>query len=503
MVNPKVLQEFARCRDGVEGFIFFCKNHVRIEDKESHKDIPFVLYKDQEEVIRGVFKGEWPIILKARRIGMTWLFAAYALWLCTFYSNRTVAVLNQDKDYANDFLDRVKFMIERLPRELQPVVTTDQRSRLGFAHKGGHSSIRSVASTKRAARSISGDLIIFDEAAYHRFFKKALKAAMPAVETSGKFEGKHIGGTVAVISTSDGPSGDFYEYFKRAQEATPEKPSKLTARFSSWRARHGRSDAWYEEEKLLHSEDPLYMAHEYPETWEEAFLGAQGRVYPLFMNKAPYIHTMTNEEFKAGRHLYRAVDWGGTDAFVCLWGIYTPGPSRLTVDPSCKNLIREMLAYKRDETTSKPVDADNHAPDCLRYMVISNGKDGVRGWLHIYREMYIPNSAQKGLSPVDLAGRIKLMSGNEVFEKSVGDRTRPDSLLLFNQLGIPITKARQLKSVGSKSEIEQGIDRVNVLVVGTSNAKSSMKEVRHPSLIVQNVPGTMTAAVYKRGSPFV
>lgn len=484
-------QELIRIRDGVEGFLYYCRMYVQIEDKDTHKAIPFILFPDQEDVIRGVFKGEWPCILKARRIGMTWLFAVYALWLTTFFRMRAVVVLNQDKEYANDFLERVKFIYEHLPTQLQPAITTDQRSRLGFNKNGHGSYIRSIASTKRSARSISGDLIIFDEIAYQKYAQKAVNAAKPAVEIGG--------GTIVALSTSDGPSGFFYETFLRAINASPEQPSKFTAKFYSWKGRPGRTQEWYDKEKAENAADPLYMNQEYPETWEEAFNSAEGRVYPYFKNSLPFVCT---QKLEPTRKRYRAVDWGGTDAFVCLWGEVIPGESKLTVDPSCKNLITEMLAYTRDEVTKRPKDMDNHAPDALRYMVVSGGKDGLRGHLHIYRELYIKNSAAKGLSLVDLAGRIKVLSGNEFYEQSVADRSRPDSIVLFNQLGVSIRRARALKSVGSKTEIEQGIIRVNTLVMNTTDGKRAMQNPSWAPMVVHQDITAMNEVVYKRGSPF-
>lgn len=478
-------EEYARLANGKEGFLLFCREYARIEDKESHRMVPFILNQAQLQIVDKLFRGEWPVVLKARQIGITTLFVVYSLWLVTFNRNRSVVVLNQDKDYANGFLEKVRSCYDLLPPSFQLAITTDQRSRLGF-NKGGHnSSIRSVACTKKAARSLTGDLVIFDEHAYHKYGKEARAAAQPAVERSK--------GIVASISTSDGPQGDFYDVFNNAYAGL----NQYSACFFSWKEWPGRTQEWYDETKRLNSHDPLYMAREYPETWEEAFQAATGRVYPLFRNTKSFVYSRPlNPEWRK----YRAIDWGAVDAFVCLWAVEIPGERPgLSVDPSCKNTIREMLAYIRDED-GKPKDENNHAPDALRYMVVSNGKDGIRGHLHIYREMYIPNSAAKGLSLVDLASRIKFQSGGEVYYNSVADRSRLDSIVLFKQMQLDFKPHRKLKSQGSKTEIEQGIDRVNALINSTLDSQP-LPNVRYAP-IVQSAPLQMNEKVLLRGSPF-
>lgn len=478
--------EYARCANGVEGFKHFCRYHAMIEDKETHRMVPFILTAAQEEIARDVFAGKWVSVLKARQIGITTLFVVYSLWLVTFYPNRTVVVLNQDKDYANGFLEKVRSTYDLLPPYLQLSITTDQRSRIGFNKDGHGSSIRSVACTKKAARSLTGDLVIFDEHAFHKYAKEARRAAEPILEKGE--------GVVASISTSDGPQGDFFDVFSLAQAGE----GKYKAKFFSWKERTGRTQEWYDNERRLNAHDPLFMGREYPETWEEAFQAATGRVYPLFRNIPPFVSTKTIlPEWKK----YRAVDWGAVDAFVCLWAVEIPSEKPgLSIDPSCKNTIREMLGYMRDED-GKPRDENNHAPDALRYLVISNGKDGLRSHVHVYRELYVPNSAAKGLSPVDLAGRIKIQSIGEEYERSVADRSRPDSINLFIQMGLNFRGARKLKSVGTKTEIEQGIDRVNALINSAVNSDPLPTVVFAPIGGPPN-PEVMHPAVFERGSPF-
>jgi hypothetical protein len=69
----------------------------------------------------------------------------------------------------------------------------------------------------------------------------------------------------------------------------------------------------------------------------------------------------------------------GIDAVANLFAIRQRGEertARLFIHPRCKNLIRELNSYRRkadrvdpDRFTDEIVERDDHAPDCLRYMV--------------------------------------------------------------------------------------------------------------------------------------
>lgn len=433
-------------KPNLKGYFYWLANYCWIEDKETHRAILFDPYGCQREIAELMGSGFWLWILKARRLGVTWLVLSYIVWLVQFNENRTAAIINQADEYAQDNLDRCRFIMAHQPDWMQLKADTDHKRRVTLSNGG---EIRSFAPSKLSMRSIAADFIFADEGAYIQLLKECLGAAEPTVETAK--------GQVVVASTSNGPSGKFYDDY----QASAEGSTKYKALFYGWRERPGRTDEWYEAEKKAHAHDPLYMKREYPATPEEAFESAEGRVYPLFVRNDKCIREI---EVHPDWPKYRGIDFGGADPFVCLWGCIVKGNGpALTVDKSCTNLIRELLAYSWSTTGDYPEDAQNHANDCLRYIVTTFD---VRGHLHIYRELYEPDSASRGLSLPVLAERIKHYSEGEEYAGSVADRSRPDSILELRNLGIPCTGQKHL-SGGQKPEIVQGIVKVNSLVVGT------------------------------------
>lgn len=440
--NDEALEEQFAC---LMDFSYWAKRYCRIEDKETHEVIPFELYPCQSALIDMMQRGEWPIVLKSRRLGVTWAFMAFAVWT-TMQPNRSVSILNQNQEYAQDNLARCRTILANLPTWLKhPTIPPDKQSRITFSNG---SEIRSFAPTLLSMRSIAADLVLCDEAGYIKYLRECLRAAEPTVETAN--------GQIALFSTSSGPSGSFYEEWDRASVGK----SKFKPIFFDWSAHPKRTPEWYEAESKAHEHDPLHMKREYPRTPEEAFESAEGRIYPLFTRDHNRREIAVHSDWKK----YRGIDFGGADPFVCLWGCVIPGDGpALTYDPSCTEFLREMLAYSWSDKGDYPEPGPDHCPDVCRYIVSTFD---IRGHLHIYRELYVPDSAAKGLSLPMLAERVKEMSGEEYYSGGVADRSRPDSILELRHLGIQCEGQAHL-SGANKPEIVQGIAKVNALVVGT------------------------------------
>ena len=477
----------------LNGFPYWCATYCQIEDKAVHSPIPFELYPCQQEVAAALLAGEWLAILKARRLGMTWLLAAYSVWLVTFHRERTIAVLCQDDEYAQDFLDKCRYILDRLPPWMRRTVTRDNAGRMEWNHNGWGGSIRSFAPTRRALHSIAADLVLVDEAARVPWLAEILRAAEPTLET-GK-------GQLVMLTTSDGPLGEYAARWKAArrcgagslpaQEVQAGRPhhnnSRLRALFYGWDSHPRRDQGWYDAESAAHPEDLLHMKRNYPRTPEEAFEAAHGRVYALFVETPKFVRAIQTHE---AWPRYRALDWGGVDPFVCLWLCEVPGdPPGLTVAPACPHTIEELLAYSYDRH-GVPEDRNNHCPDALRYAVTTLG---LRGHVHVYRELYVPDSAAHGLALTDLARRVRGMTGAEGVRRTVADRSRPDSITQFCQCDVPTIAARALRG-GQAGEIEQGIERVRALLASTARGPDAAP------LRVRREPGIPTRIALD-GSP--
>jgi len=179
----------------------------------------------------------------------------------------TACVIQQNKDYARDFLRRIRFVYKRLPAWLQRPVVSDSRFELTFLSTSGEENVlRVIAGGDAAGRSLTADLTVFDEHARIPEAQSMRDGCEPALEVAK--------GQCIILSTSVGPHGDFYDVWRLAP-ANGYEPV-----FFGWRERPSRDEAWYARTAEKHKSNPSYMAREYPSSAEEAFLYARGKVLP-------------------------------------------------------------------------------------------------------------------------------------------------------------------------------------------------------------------------------
>ena len=185
--------EFARCRVDP---IYFIRNYGWLQHRVLGR-IPFDLYRYQEICLKHFLDERFNLILKSRQMGISWLVAAYALWLCLFYTDKKVLMISIKDTTAKTLLKKVVYLYNQLPAFLQVELTEKNTSKLGFCHG---SEIESVPTSPDAGRSDSLSLLIVDEAAFVRWIDEIWSSALPTLAT---------GGNAIILSTPNG-MGNFY-----------------------------------------------------------------------------------------------------------------------------------------------------------------------------------------------------------------------------------------------------------------------------------------------------
>jgi len=459
--------------EAAKSFDVFCDKYVWIQDKRTRRAIQFDRFPCQRRVSTHLAEGKWLVCLKARQLGITWLSAAYCLWRLIFHRMFSSCVIAQNRKYAQDFVRRVKFMYMRLPEFLKIRLAADTKYEFALDHgPGDESELRVIAGGDTAGRSLTADLIVFDEQARIPGCKETREACEPSLEVAG--------GQSVVISTSAGPYGDFYELYVGAPENGYEPV------FLKWSERPGRDEEWYTKIAAKHLDNPLFMPREYPDSPAEAFLYAEGRCFPSF-DPQKHVRTWSDLPYqKPDADLYRAIDFGAVSAFVCLWlAHWRSAPPGFSVDPDCPNSIREILGYHYEPVgksgRDKPVKLDDHVPDALRYLVVQYC---LEGHLHLYRELYIENSAASRRTDLSDIADIQRLSGwieaaphercrwkpgsdGETYFATVTDPSLGKTIELYNENDLICEGFVKPKGVAPRDVILDGIRRCNLLFDGT------------------------------------
>lgn len=168
--------------------------------------IPFKLFKYQGITLNLFLKYPFNIILKSRQLGISWLVAGYALWLCLFFSHRNVLMISIKDETAKELLRKVRYLYDNLPPFLKRELITSNKSKMEFSN---YSIIKSVPTSEEAGRSEALSLLIIDEAAYVRWIDKIWAAAYPTLST---------GGAAILLSTPNGLGNFYADQWARALE---------------------------------------------------------------------------------------------------------------------------------------------------------------------------------------------------------------------------------------------------------------------------------------------
>jgi Terminase large subunit, T4likevirus-type, N-terminal len=247
----------------LDGFLYFCSNYWTIRHPEKGR-IPFDLFEAQVETARCWINKRFTLILKARQIGFSTLVAAYAFWVCAFYSDRPTLMLSRTEREAIKLLGKAKYGYQFLPEWLKfrlgPVNQT--LTRLEFTN---NSYVESLPSASDPARGESAFLVVVDELAFLPNSEQAYGAIEPVAD---------VGGRIILLSTANGEGNLFHRLWVEAQTGH----NRYTPLFFPWSA-NGRDQDWYDAKR---AELPDWqLAQEYPDNAEESFLRSGRPVFDL------------------------------------------------------------------------------------------------------------------------------------------------------------------------------------------------------------------------------
>jgi hypothetical protein len=223
------VKEIIRC--GKDPVHFFNK-YVKIQHV-TRGAIPFTTFDFQDECVEDFRNHRFNIILKSRQLGMSTVTAAYALWLAAFYENKNVLVIATKLAVAQNFIKKVKFAIQSLPKWLfLPEIISNNKQALEFSNG---STIKAIPTSDDAGRSEALSLLIVDEAAFVRNFDTLWTGLYPTLST---------GGNAIILSTPNGVGGQYYDLWMQAEAGENEfNPIKLP-----WHRHPERGEDWFKTE---------------------------------------------------------------------------------------------------------------------------------------------------------------------------------------------------------------------------------------------------------------
>lgn len=290
---------------------------------------PFEQWDAQLETLHKIEANDRTVILKARRLGLSWLVLHYALWIAGFKKNAAhsrILFLSKNLPDAKKMLARVKRVNDRLPPFLRIEPNgEDSQSTLGIRN----GEITCLPATEGAARQETATLVVLDEFA----FVKDGKAGKIWTAVQATIEG---GGQLIVVSTGNGRAGDGAQFASLYLDAKAGRSTAL-AIFLAWNVRPDRTQEWLDAERTNYESDAAFNA-EYPSTDDEALEGDRTvRVYPAqgvaaaerlgrwLWADTPLFRSMRDEGAEIG------TDWGDFQTFT-VYALPLPGGGIYVID---------------------------------------------------------------------------------------------------------------------------------------------------------------------------
>lgn len=247
-------------------FAVFCDCWVWIEDKEHHGAIRLALWPSQRAIITQLTNDTLLMLLKTRQVGLTWLCAALVAWLGIKNLLHLTVIISASEDHAIEFLDRVYFILDRLPPWMVPTISARTRQVLEFKTGNLKSTIKSMPTIEMGAESKTPNLLIIDEAHTIRDVGSIFGASLPGIEQAK--------GRVIIIANSvKGGSG--WGWIRDTYTASMRGHNTFQRIFLPWKAHPGRPVDF--RNKMIESGmDPQDVVEHYPESEAEALSAAAG-----------------------------------------------------------------------------------------------------------------------------------------------------------------------------------------------------------------------------------
>jgi len=249
--TDKELQDFIKCCDPINGYLYFMDNFFYIQ----HPTRGSMLYHPwpyQERLIDTYHRYRYSISLMPRQSGKSTSAAGYLLWYAMFVPDSTILVAAHKYTGAQEIMQRIRYAYENCPDHIKAGVTTYNKGSLDFENG---SRIVSATTTENTGRGMSITLLYLDEFAFVRpsIAKEFWTAITPTLSTGGK----------AIITSTPNSDEDQFAFIWKSANKTEDDFGNTTelgingfrAYRAHWSEQPGRDEQWATEMKAQLGED--------------------------------------------------------------------------------------------------------------------------------------------------------------------------------------------------------------------------------------------------------
>lgn len=181
--------------------IFDLPGHGEVSCKE--------LYFYQKQILLDFQNHKRIVLTKSRQVGLSTLTSLIFFWKAVNFPAQNLLIISKDGTASQEFLEKVKTNVKYVPQWLGISIKKNNVKSLEFSNK---SKILSFARSKNAGRSFTGTMAVLDEAAFYQtenIINGIVASVVPTLQ--------RVSGTLFVISTPNGTTGEGKWYYEQVQ----------------------------------------------------------------------------------------------------------------------------------------------------------------------------------------------------------------------------------------------------------------------------------------------
>ncbi len=254
--TPNLVKEYLKC---AQDPVYFTETYMKIINIDEGL-VSFKLYDYQKEMLKNFANDRFNIVTTARQAGKSTTTCAFILWYILFHAEKTVALLANKGETAQEILGRIQLAYQHLPKWLQQGVK--EWNKRSFELENNSRVIASATSSDNI-RGYSINLLFIDESAFIENWDSFFTSVYPTI-SSGK-ESKII-----LVSTPNGLN-HFYAIWQNAHKDGVEW-NGYTPMFVHYTQVPGRDENW--KAKTLASMN--FDLEKFSQEYECEFLGSSG-----------------------------------------------------------------------------------------------------------------------------------------------------------------------------------------------------------------------------------
>jgi phage FluMu gp28-like protein len=194
MTQEELIQEYAKCFKDTN---YAIRTYLETYDNTQSKYVPFILFPEQEMMLKNFEDHNDNITKKYRQAGVSTATAAWVSKKLQFASKNQpekILIIANKLDTAQEFANKVRGFLNQWPEWINVGFSKDKDAQKHFKLNNG-CEVKAVATSVDALRGYTPTTLIFDEAAYIEAGDDFWAASMASLSTGGK---------VIVISTPNG-----------------------------------------------------------------------------------------------------------------------------------------------------------------------------------------------------------------------------------------------------------------------------------------------------------